>query len=83
LEVSEEKVVGVHVLRGAPCGATWKAAASVLGMEVEKAKIRIGIETQFHCGGGPGGWNRVSKKNPIHFAAEIHQAAFKKALKLG
>jgi len=81
LEVADGKIARITVLRGAPCGATWEAAARLVGMPVKNGAARIGLETQFHCAAGPSGWDPVYGKSPIHFAAEIHQAAFNRALK--
>lgn len=79
--VSEGKIASVGVLRGAPCGATWEAAARVIGMEVEEAAVRIGLETQFFCTANPAGWDPMYGKSPVHFAGELHKAALLRAIK--
>lgn len=68
----------VNVLRGAPCGATWKAAARVEGLKSEDAVKRFGLETQFFCYAKAN--PNVFLKNPLHVAGEVHAAALDKAL---
>lgn len=51
------------------------------GLLVEQALVRIGLDTQFYCSANPAAWDPVYGHSPVHFAAEIHMAAFKKALK--
>jgi len=68
------------VIRGAPCGATWDAAERIIGLSVEDAVVRIGLETQFFCTANPAGWDPIYGKSPVHFAGEIHSAALKRAL---
>lgn len=70
----------IEVLRGAPCGATWEAAKRMKGLNVKDAMIHIGLQTQFFCTADPAGWDPMYGKSPVHFAGEIHKAAFKKAL---
>ena len=75
------KVARVEVIRGAPCGATWDAARRVEGLPLEDAIFRIGLETQYFCSADPSGWDPIHGKSPVHFAGEVHIAAFKKALR--
>lgn len=82
VEVADGKILNVTVLRGAPCGATWEAAARMVGLPLEEAAVRIGLETQFFCTADPSGWDPMYGKSPVHFAAELHRAAFSKALHL-
>ena len=70
----------VRVLRGAPCGATWKAAEKVAGMEPDKAVVRMGLETQFFCSADPSGWDPIYGKSPVHMAGRLHSAALGNAL---
>ena len=79
-DVSDGKLVQIKVKRGASCGATWEAASRVLGLPVEEAIVRIGLETQFFCSADPAGWDPIYGKSPVHFAGNIHSAALKKAL---
>ena len=66
--------------RGAPCGATWEAAARVIGLSLDAAAVRIGLEVQYVCVADPAGWDPIHGKSPVHFAGKIHQQAFLKAL---
>lgn len=70
----------VRVLRGAPCGATWKAASRVAGMAPGEAVVRMGLETQFFCSADPSGWDPIYGKSPVHLAGRLHSAALDKAL---
>ncbi len=78
---SQGKISSIEVLRGAPCGATWKVAQKLVGMDIEKAKIRVGLEAQFFCTADPAGWDPISGKSPVHIAGELHKAGLVKALK--
>jgi hypothetical protein len=78
VEVRDGKIASLAVLRGAPCGATWKAAGSVAGLAVEDALPRIGLCTQFHCYARAN--PNVFLTNPLHVAGEVHTAALRKAL---
>lgn len=80
VELKEGKVVRVTVVRGAPCGASWEAASRIVGLPAEEAVIRIGLETQFFCGADPAGWDPMYGKSPVHFAADVHSAALKRAV---
>jgi len=80
VEVGNGRIVAVKMLRGAPCGATWDAASRVLGLPLEEAVVRIGLETQFFCSADPAGWDPIHGKSPVHFAGEVHMAALKRAL---
>jgi hypothetical protein len=75
------KVGSIKVIRGAPCGATWDAAKRVEGLPVEEAVHRIGLETQYFCSADPSGWDPIHGKSPVHFAGDVHIAAFKRALR--
>jgi hypothetical protein len=79
VEVVDGRVSAIRVLRGAPCEATWKAAEKVVGLPVEEAATRIGLEVQFHCYAKAN--PNVFLTNPLHVAGEVHGAALKKALK--
>ncbi len=73
----------MEVLRGAPCGATWEAAPRVIGMPVDQAAVRIGLEVQYLCVADPAGWDPIHGKSPVHFAGKVHQQAFLRALRVG
>ncbi len=81
VEVRGGKVTSVRVKKGAPCGATWEAAEKIVCMPVEKAMHRFALEVQFICRGAAGYEAAQGKKAPLHFAGEVHIAAFKRALK--
>jgi hypothetical protein len=68
------------VVRGAPCGASWEAVSAVIGLPVEQALLRIGLETQFHCSADPAGWDPLYGKSPVHFAGDVHKSALQRAL---
>jgi hypothetical protein len=71
----------VKTLRGAPCAATWDAARRIVGLDIETAKTRIGLETQFFCVADPSAWDPITGKSPVHTAAELHKAALVRALR--
>ncbi len=77
----KERIQSIQVIRGAPCGATWDAAAAVVGMKKEEAVVRIGLETQFFCGADPGGWDPLYGRSPVHFAGTMHKKALDLAVK--
>lgn len=78
--VSDGRVASVRVLRGAPCGASWRAAKKIEGLPVEEAVVRLGLETQFFCTADPAGWDPIWGKSPVHLAGEIHARALEKAI---
>lgn len=73
-------IADIRVERGAPCGATWPAAAKMVGREAGEAVVRIGVECQFHCFANPAGWDPIYEKSPVHVAGDLHSAALKAAL---
>jgi hypothetical protein len=79
--VRQGKIERIVVTRGAPCGATWAAAAKVKGMPVEEAVVRIGLAVQFFCVADPAGWDPIYGKSPVHFAGKVHSAALGEALR--
>ena len=81
MEITNGKIDHIQVCRGAPCGATWDAAKRVEGLPVEEAELRIGLETQYFCSADPSGWDPIHGKSPVHFAGEVHIAAFKRAIR--
>ena len=76
-----ERITGVDVIRGAPCGATWQAALAIIGTRVEEAGILLGLAAQMHCSANPAGWDVYRGKSPVHLAGDIHRAAFARAMK--
>jgi thymidylate synthase len=78
--LSGNKIDSILVKRGAPCGATWQAAESLMGTNAKDAEQRYGLEVQFLCVAGGISRHSASKKNPIHIAAEVHQKSLRRAL---
>ena len=78
--VSDGRIEELRVVRGAPCGATWKAARRVMRLAPEEAIVRIGLEVQYFCSADPAGWDPIHGKSPVHFAGHVHSAALKRAL---
>jgi hypothetical protein len=78
VETRDGTIVSITVQRGAPCGATWKAAESVIGLTLADALPRIGLSTQFHCYAKAN--PNVFLTNPLHVAGEVHTSALRKAL---
>ena len=80
VELTEGRIGKIDVVRGAPCGATWKACRKLVGAAAEEALARIGLEAQFFCSADPAGWDPIYGKSPVHFAGHVHKAALKKAI---
>jgi len=80
VEISAGKIARVEVIRGAPCGASWEAAARIVGWPVEEAAVRLGLETQYFCSADPAGWDPLYGKSPVHFAGEVHKTALLRAI---
>ena len=78
--VSEGKIKGIDVVRGAPCGATWEAARRIIDLPKVEAITRIGLEVQYFCTADPAGWDPIHGKSPVHFAGKVHSAALERAL---
>ncbi len=81
ITTSKGKISSIEVLRGAPCGATWNVIEKLIGLDIEDAKIRVGLEAQFFCTADPAAWDPISGKSPVHIAGELHKAGLVKALK--
>lgn len=75
------RITAVETLRGAPCGATWEAGQRIVGLTLDEAPVRIGLETQYSCVANPAGWDPITGKSPVHIAGELHKAALLRALK--
>jgi thymidylate synthase len=80
VEIEGERIRKITVLRGAPCGSSWEAAARMAGASIEGAAARMGLEVQFFCTADPSGWDPMYGKSPVHLAAEIHRAALCRAM---
>ena len=81
VEISDNRISRISVLRGAPCGATRDVAHKILGMSIEDALQRIGLETQFSCTADPSDWDPLYGKSPVHLAADFHTRALMRALR--
>jgi len=77
--LSGNRIETVSVLRGAPCGATWKAVESIIGMKAKDATKRYGLEIQFLCSANATLQDPIAQKNPIHSAAQIHCKALERS----
>lgn len=80
VRLSNGRVAGISVLRGSPCGATWEAARQTIGIPVEEASVHIGLKAQYYCTADPADWDVLHGRSPLHFSAELHKAALKKAM---
>lgn len=80
VEIEEDKIKSINVLRGAPCGATWGVIKRLIGHPVDDVVRKIGLETQFHCFADPAGWDPIYGKSPVHFAGKIHASQLAKAI---
>jgi hypothetical protein len=81
VKVSNGRIDRIKVVRGAPCKATWEAAQRVIGLSVEEATVRIGLDVQYFCVADPSAWDPISGKSSVHLAGEFHKAALIRALK--
>ena len=80
VKIVRGRIANIKILRGAPCGATWKASARVLNLSIQDAVEHIGLETQFFCTADPSGWDPIYEKSPVHFAGELHKTALSLAI---
>jgi len=80
VEVKNGRIAAIEVKRGAPCGATWDVLARVIGLEVEEAVTTLAREVQYICYADPSAFDPISGKSPLHYAGDVHAAAFRKAL---
>lgn len=75
IKTHDGKVVDVNVIRGAPCGSTWKMAQKLIGTSVSDAPARAGLLIQqYPCRAVRG------KLGGIHESAQIHKKAVERAL---
>ncbi len=80
VEIENDRISQIEVVRGAPCGATWEAVKNLIGCPVEEAMTRLPRQVQYNCYANPSAWDPISGKSPVHYAGYVHIAALKKAL---
>ena len=80
MDINDGRISRIDVVRGASCGATWDAAARMVGMPPDEAIIRMGLEVQFFCTADPSGWDPIYGKSPVHLAGKLHSSALNKAV---
>jgi hypothetical protein len=80
VSVENEIITAIGVVRGAPCGATWKVVKEVIGHTIEEALFLLPRLVQYNCSANPARFDPVSGKSPVHYAGYIHRAALKKAI---
>jgi len=82
IEVENDIVTTISVVRGAPCGATWKVLDRIVGCSFEKALSSLPREIQYICVADPSNFDPVTEKSPLHYAGHVHRAALEKAKSL-
>ena len=77
VELEDDRIAAVKVIKGSPCGSTWHMATDVVGQKVEDAPPRAGLLCQMYpCRAVRGG------ESGIHSSADLHKYAMEKALGL-
>ncbi len=80
VNIENNRICDIEVLRGAPCGATWSAILDIIGCKVEEALTKLPLQVQQNCYANPAGFDPISGKSPVHYAGYVHIAALKKAI---
>jgi hypothetical protein len=80
VELDQDRIMVLEVVRGAPCGATWEVLPRVMGVDVAEAMSLLPREVQYLCTANPGRFDPVTGKSPVHYAGYVHRAALKKAV---
>ncbi len=75
-----DKIMQLHVVRGAPCGATWEILTKVMGVDINEAMSLLPREIQYLCTANPSRFDPISGKSPVHYAGYVHRAALQKAI---
>ena len=75
VEIKDNLIENVEVVRSAPCGATFFVADKLKGIHVCEAPMKAGYFTQLYCLGPRG----IS--GAIHKAANIHKLAIERAIR--
>ncbi len=82
INLEENRITNIEVLRGASCGATWLVLPKLLNCTPEEALEKIAREVQFLCQADPSSFDPVTGHSPLHFAGNIHTKALEKAIRL-
>jgi hypothetical protein len=82
VEVEDDRISRIEVLRGAPCGATWAAVVDLIGCPVADAMNKLPLKVQQNCFASPSAFDPISGKSPVHYAGYTHIAALKKAVEV-
>jgi len=81
IDVEDDVIRDVEVLRGAPCGSTWFMAERLIGVGVEEAAERAGLLVQIYpCLASRDGEPPFDDA-PIHISARLAMKAVERALK--
>jgi hypothetical protein len=80
VEVENGKISHIEVVRGAPCGATWAAMLTIVGLSTEESLVKLPLKVQQNCFANPSAFDPISGKSPVHYAGYVHFAALKKAI---
>lgn len=80
VNIENDRICDIEVLRGAPCGATWSAILDLIGCKIEEALTKLPLQVQQNCYANPAGFDPISGKSPVHYAGYVHIAALKKAI---
>jgi len=81
IQVEEDIIEGVEVLRGAPCGSTWFMAERLRGVGVEEAAERAGLLVQIYPCLASRGVEPPFDDAPIHISARLAMGAVERGLK--
>ncbi len=53
----------------------------MIGVDIDDAARKIGLDTQFFCFADPAGWDPIHGRSPVHFAGRVHSKALADAIK--
>ncbi len=81
IELKDNAIAVLEVVKGAPCGATWEILSRVIGVDIDEAMSLLPREIQYLCTANPGRFDPITGKSPVHYAGYVHRAALKKAIK--
>lgn len=82
VEIENDRISHIEVLRGAPCGATWAAIIDIIGCPITDAIYKLPLKVQQNCYANPSAFDPISGKSPVHYAGYVHIAALKKAVEV-